>query len=161
MSERKLYVCTHCHEFWSSAKDAVTCPGCGSPVLPVEQNYEQYAAWNAEEKAAFKARYVQEHDLTPPKHAAKVAMEQISGTVENDQFWINCLNTALNVSLFLFLLAAVIVFFACAVQGGIMVLVGLLTGALLLVLGLLSVAGMKIFIGMAKDLKAVRSKLGA
>lgn len=158
MSYRKLYVCTQCHEFWSSAKEAATCPGCGSPVIPVEQDYEQYAAWTAEEKAAFKARYVQEHDITPPRSAAS-AMEQVSETVENDQFWINSLNTALNLSLFIFLLAAVITFFACAVQGGWSVLIGLLSAVLLVILGFLSVAGLKIFIGMARDLKAIRKKL--
>lgn len=161
MSYRKLYVCTKCHEFWSSAKEATVCPGCDSPVLPVEQDYEQYAAWTAEEKAAFKARYVQEHDLTPPKTAAAATMGQVSEKVEDDQFWINGLNTALNISLFIFLLASVVTFFGCAVQGDGMVLVGLLSAALLLVLGFLSVAGMKIFIGMAKDLKAIRKKMDA
>ena len=161
MNDRKLYVCTQCHEFWSSAKEATNCPGCGSPVVPVEQDYQQYAAWTAEERTAFKTRYVQEHDLTPPKSTVSASMEQVSETVENDLFWINSLNTALNISLCVFLLAAVIVFFACAFQGGAAVLTGLLSAVVLTMLGFLSVAGMKIFIGMAKDLKAIRSKLDA
>lgn len=161
MSYRKLYVCTQCHEFWSSGKEAAACPACGSAVVPVEQDYEEYAAWTAEEKAAFKARYVQQHDLTPPTGAAARTMEQTVEAVEDEQFWINSLNTVLNISLCLFLLAAVVVFFACAVQGGWSVLVGLLAAAGLVAAGFLSVAALKIFIGMAKDLKAIRQKLDA
>ncbi len=162
MSQRKLYVCTKCHEFWSSNTPAVTCPGCGGAVCPVDQDYEAYSGWTQEEKAAFKEAYVAQHDLTPPARPAVRAdscgTSSASAQADAD-FWINGLDTALNITLVVFILLAVVVFGVLAVNGGEGVLIGLLSAVAIGVAGFLTVAGMKIFIGMAKDLKAIRKKL--
>lgn len=163
MSYRKLYVCTQCHEFWSSAKEAQSCPGCGAPVCPVDLDYDTYAAWTPEEKAAFKADYIASHDLTGYRPASQPASEASGEYTSVDQpiDWIGALDKLTNVSLFVIILSAVIIFFAMAVNGGVSVLLGLLYAAILLVAGFASAACMKVFIGMARDLKAVRKKMGA
>lgn len=165
MTNRQLYICTQCHEFWSSAKEAHTCPSCGAPVCPVEQDYAAYAAWSPEEKAAFKADYIACHDFSGyqaapsarPAHGAGAEQEMLDQPFD----WIGMLDKMTNISLLLILLCAVILFFVMAANGGVSVLLGLLASAGLVVAGLASAAMMKIFIGMAKDLKAVRQKLEA
>lgn len=165
MNYRKLYVCTQCHEFWSSAKEAQSCPGCGAPVCPVDLDYETYAAWTPEEKAAFKADYIASHDLTGyrPTATSRPASEAGGGYTSLDQptDWIGVLDKLTNISLFVIILSAVIIFFVMAVNGGISVLFGLLYAVILLVAGFASAACMKVFIGMARDLKAVRKKMDA
>ena len=162
MSQRKLYVCTKCHEFWSSATPAVSCPGCGSPVCPVEQDYDEYSGWTQEEKKAFKENYVAQHDLTVKPDAAEGARTEhgdASASSADTDFWIGGLDTALNITLVVFVLLAVVAFGMGAAGGDEGILIGLVSAVAILVAGFLTVAGMKIFIGMAKDLKAIRKKL--
>lgn len=162
MSQRKLYVCTKCHEFWSSATPAASCPGCGSPVCPVEQDYDEYAGWTQEEKKAFKENYVAQHDLTPPPRPAvrPDAYGAPAAFAQTDtDFWISGLDTALNITLVVFVLLAVVAFGIGVAGGDEGILIGLVSAVVILVVGFLTVAGMKIFIGMARDLKAIRKKL--
>ena len=161
MTNRQLYICTQCHEFWSSAKEAHTCPSCGAPVCPGEQDYAAYAAWSPEEKAAFKADYIARHDFSGYQATSTRTTAAEQETLDQPFDWIGMLDKMTNISLLLILLCAVILFFVMAANGGVSVLLGLLASAGLVVAGLASAAMMKIFIGMAKDLKAVRQKLEA
>jgi hypothetical protein len=164
MSQRKLYVCTNCHEFWSSASPAISCPGCGSPVCPVEQDYDEYSGWTQEEKKAFKENYVAQHDLTAklnPAGQARTEHGDTSSAPADSDFWIGGLDTALNITLVVFVLLAVVAFGIGVSGGDEGILIGLVSAVVILVAGFLTVAGMKIFIGMAKDLKAIRRKLDA
>ncbi len=164
MSERKLFVCSQCHEFWSSTQRATTCAQCGGPVCPVEQDYEEYASWTPEEKKAFKEQYVATHNLkatTSTYQEVVATATERTQTAQDSEFWIGCLNMSLNVALVCFVLLAIVALFSIASLGGANVLTGIVSAVVIVVVGILSVAGMKIFIGMAKDLKAIRKKLDA
>lgn len=153
MSERKLYVCGSCHQFWSSDRAGVPCPSCGGRVYPVDKDYNAYAALSAEEKAAFKEEYLKTHTF----EAAEAAPSRLSSLAQDENLWIRGLDVALNITLGLCLVAAVIllIYYAAEEAFGL----GLLVAAALAVGGFLAVAGMKVFIGMAKDLKAIRNKM--
>lgn len=153
MSERKLYVCGNCHQFWSSDRAGVPCPSCGSKVYPVDKDYDAYAALSAEEKAAFKEEYLKTHTF----EAVKAEPAGLSSFARDENLWIRGLDIALNITLGLCLVAAVIllIYYAAEEAFGL----GLLVAAALAVGGFLTVAGMKVFIGMAKDLKAIRNKM--
>lgn len=153
MSERKLYVCTQCHGFWSALGGAPACPKCGGKVHQVDVDYDTYASWTAEEKADFKQSYINTHNFTdgPTSVFTKAA---------DTDFWIKGMDTALNITMVLFVVAAFITLIACVSSGRFVgLLVGLLAATALAIIGFLAVAGMKIFLGMAKDLKAIRNKI--
>ena len=153
MSERKLYVCTQCHGFWSALGGAPACPKCGGKVHQVDVDYDTYASWTAEEKADFKQSYINTHNFTdgPTSVFAKAA---------DTDFWIRGVDLALNIAMVMFCIAAVVLLIVITAAGGVEgFFIDLLAAASLAVVGFLLVAGMKIFLGMAKDLKAIRSKM--
>lgn len=152
MSERKLYVCTSCHGFWSALGGAPACPKCGGTVHQVEVDYDTYASWTAEEKANFKQSYLNTHNFSDGPTA-------VFTKASDSDLWIKGMDTALNVTIALFAIMAVVVLIAGAAAGVAGFFIGLLAAALIGVIGFLAVAGMKIFIGMAKDLKAIRNKM--
>lgn len=153
MSERKLYVCGSCHQFWSSDRAGVPCPSCGGRVYPVDQDYNAYAALSAGEKAAFKEEYLKTHAF----EAAEAEPSRLSSLAQDETLWTRGLDLALNITLGLCLVAAVIVLIYYAAEEAFGL--GLLLAVALAVGGFLTVAGMKVFIGMAKDIKAIRNKM--
>jgi ABC-type nickel/cobalt efflux system permease component RcnA len=80
-----------------------------------------------------------------------------SSLAQDETLWIRGLDVALNITLGLCLVAAVIVLIYYAAEEAFGL--GLLLAAALAVGGFLTVAGLKVFIGMAKDLKAIRNKM--
>lgn len=153
MSERKLYVCGTCRQFWSSDRAKVPCPSCGGKVYSVEMDYAAYTALSAEEKAKFKEEYLETHTF----EAVRSDAPEAASYAPDETLWTRVLDTALNVTLGLCFVAAVVllIYYAAEEAFGL----GLLLAVALAVGGLLTVAGMKIFIGMAKDLKAIRNKM--
>ena len=152
MSDRKLYVCANCHGFWSALGGAPACPKCGGKVHQVDVDYDTYASWTAEEKADFKQAYINTHDFSDGPTAT------LTKAADTD-FWISGMDTALNVTIALFAIIAVVVLLAGTASGVEGFFIGLLAAAVIAVMGFLAVAGMKIFLGMAKDLKAIRNKM--
>lgn len=155
MSERKLYVCGSCHQFWSSDRGGVPCPSCGGRVYPVDQDYHAYTALSPEEKAAFKEEYLKTHTFEAAEGEPEPFRQ--SSLAQDETLWIRGLDVALNITLGLCLVAAVIVLIYYAAEEAFGL--GLLLAAALAVGGFLTVAGLKVFIGMAKDLKAIRNKM--
>lgn len=157
MEERRLYICGKCHHFWSGDKRMTTCPDCGSGVHPVELDYQTYRSWTDEQRRDFRQEYAATHLF--PEDTADVPVT-VYGRQKNG-FWIRLLDTALNVMLFLYMVLAAGVFVVLAGRGGMQgFLIGLAAALLIVILSLLTIAGMKIFIGMAKDLKAIRNRMG-
>lgn len=156
MEEKKLYVCGKCHRFWSADREKQVCIDCGGRLNPVEQDYEQYAAMTDEEKAAFKESYLAQHTLKSEPDPEPTREE----AAMNSLFWINTLDVLLNI---LLALLCVGVFFSIgyilmfALNGN--ALESMFNGLVTFFGAFLGIAIMKVLLGMARDLKALRRKM--
>lgn len=162
MSDRRLFVCTRCHQFWSAGSSADACPACGSPVLPVEQDYEEYTSWTQEEKAAFKARYVAEHDLTAAAPVSSASAQSYTTEERSPTYWIDSLDKYANILLAVIVVLALLVLIGSSVMGGgVGFFVGLVLAVAICLVGFAGVAAIKVFLDMARDIKAMRTKMEA
>lgn len=152
MNERKLYVCGGCHQFWSSEQEGVTCPSCGGAVYPVDLSYAEYAAFSDREKQQFKKNYLASHAVVPEPPVAK--KKRPAG----EDFWLKLLNLILNLLLAVFLVVGLLVMVLNWLDGYDF-WEPLLAGLCVAAVGLVLVAAMKVFLGLARDVRAIRRKM--
>ena len=159
MSEfKQLYVCKDCEQWFSGnpEKTLKGCPHCKGKLVYVPVNYEKYKAMDDEEKAAFKQSFLEKNDLSNIgiDNKVQLAEEQYisNSDIKDSSGWISGLK-AINWLVFgVFIIAGLI-------AAGSGTPIGLLIFFACFIAGFMTVAMTMVFLGMAKDLKAIRARL--
>lgn len=157
---KQLYVCKDCEQWFSGNPEQTLkgCPHCKGKLVYVPVNYEKYKAMDDEEKAAFKQSFLEKNDLSNIgiDNKVQLAEEQYisNSDIKDSNGWISGLRFVGWLIFILFFIGGIMLF---GLLGGSSA--GVFAFLLCVVGGFMSVAMTMVFLGMAKDLKAIRARL--
>lgn len=162
MENKKLFVCPICKTFYSSTSEVAArgCPQCKCGLEAVSIPYEDFMNMSNSEKAAFKAEYIQKHlsQNNNENHKFVSVHEEYQEELPVSG-WVKGLRAISLIIFVLFILAAIYMFMASAMNANSNPLIGLLTGGLVILVGFLLVASTMVFLDIAQDIRAIRNKI--
>lgn len=168
MEEKRMYICPRCETWYSVHRKNTTpkCPECGQMLNFVNIDCEQFNWLSEKEREDLKRNYFsaranvlksQSNYSEESNHTADPAAKNEKKNKDTSG-WISLMETmcAIVIAAFMFTGAVVL---GQYFQRGQYQIVGILIFLGMTLVGLLAVSGTMVFIGMAKDLKAIRNEL--
>lgn len=156
-SEKNLYVCTKCMTWLSGKKEeaAAGCPQCGGDLQYVNVDYYEYSSWLPDQKAKFKQQFLR--DLTNKNVQASYTVEEVEARSKGESAssgWITGLKIISLCSFIVFVLLGLALLGMIGINA-----LGFVALSVCLVVGFLSVAMTMVFLGMAQDIRIIRSRM--
>ncbi len=179
MDEKRVYFCLKCRAWYSVRKKNTDpkCPECGKALSLVDIDYEQFNDLTDGEREDFERRFISTH-FSAPKALSnnheqyKVSEDRARSERSNkgskqkkdkDDYistsdgWISLLETVCLIIVLVFILSGIFIMGNNFEEG--LYLPGVLICAGLTFIGLFIVSSTMVFLGMARNLKAIKNKL--
>lgn len=163
MEFKQLYVCPSCKAFFHCPPEISRrgCPQCKRELKYVPVSHEKFTQMTPEERAAFKAEVlkdvVADSAFTPQKEGKETVDDfEVSNEIIPLSGWAKGLRFVCWLIFIVFCFAALLVFASTSNANSLM---GFIVSAGVFLLGFLLVAATMVFLDIAKDVRAIRSKL--
>lgn len=155
--DKHLYVCTKCHTWLSGKKEhaASGCTECGSDLQYVPVDYYEYSSWTPEQKTNFKKQFLR--DMTNGNVQGSYTVSSIKNRQKEESSssgWISGLKFVGWASFIVFILLGLALFGSFGPN-----IIGIASFAVCFIVGFMSVAMTMVFLGMAQDIRIIRSRL--
>jgi len=167
MSAYRLCYCPNCKSFVTtdSSKDSPRCPVCKTAMKFVPVNMDEYESWDEAKKASFEQKYFADMAQAPANPEQSKQSPPICEKKDTPAFSSHD-EPSSDSSIWIVGLEAIswFVLAACVIVGLVLgISSGSLSGIVLFILcalgGFLVVGMTMVFLGMARDLKAIRNAL--
>lgn len=179
MDEKRIYFCLKC-KVWYSVHNKNTdpkCPDCGRALSLVNIDYEQFNALTDEERAELERRFISTHFSVPKTlsnnhEQYKVSKDQASlernnnankhkkdrdDFISTSDWWISLLETVCIIIILAFVMSGIYIMGLNFEES--LYVPGILICAGLAFIGLFIVSSTMVFLGMARNLKAIKKEL--
>lgn len=148
MNNELICFCPKCKTMFTVSKrnGNPVCPDCKGRLVNTNLSYEEYSSMTDSEKESFENRYYR-NDLQKSHKKQKAVIKN-----KDSDIWISLLETFCAIIIALCILAALFIL-------GQNIRVGIIVAIALVLMGFLLVSGIMVFVGMARDLRAIRNEI--
>lgn len=161
MDNKKLFVCKECKTWLSGTPEEASkgCSECGGQLVDIV-DYENWEKLSPEQQDAFKKEYLEKHDFSDNKFKTPLEVyldERGKKGPESDYSgWISGLTTIGWLTFITFIFIGLILFALTFSRNAIL---GIVAFAICFCVGFMSVAMTMVFLGIAQDVRTIRSRM--
>lgn len=148
MNNELICFCPKCKTMFAVSKrnGNPVCPDCKGQLVNTNLSYEEYSSMTDSEKESFENRYYRNN----PQESHK--KQRTANKNKDSDVWISLLEA------FCAIVIALCILFALFVLGQ-NIKAGIVVAIVLTLIGFLLVSGIMVFVGMARDLRAIRNEI--